>query len=671
MPIHPCFAPSTLRKLPVVLRGKAIDALQGSTQQLVFLAQAVAEDKLHASSKVLLAPVFYSALDPIGIPAMDTLDDTPAHALETMYTRSLVSLRAFGPILSVKDALPLTAVPDLWARIWAWLEFLDTAHPHLPLPPGLRVVYSSSVTFYFAAVDLLFQLLNLTRWTPAVQRSIPATPGYFLFLGHAWRAVADIPEQHGIPAFSAAAMVSMPRAGPNYLPELIRGAGGPAAFVAAAVAQWMHTCGITSPERTPNMPSIYIPAAMLVAGATTAMDRHDPALNAALLASETALPALILATTRITPAGDVSISSLLLTLLVAVLKDTRDVGRVRRALELGLLPAVVFAGIVSRQGARKRPDEAAEIDGNVTVFIEEILPRATAYASVISVLHQEIHKGMGPSKQPMEKFLPLKSHTTLWRALVVLVDERFELLQRYRAKEVPSLRLRGCDNLQCCRVAPKDEFKRCGRCRTALYCSPACQAADWADSHRTECVLASNERNASGVSRRDLAFLRALMRTAYDANRRRLAAQHVIAIDPPAPDRGPDDVAAPRGLGATAFDVSAGTMHVALLQTDSAPAGGPGDHWQLARVRRAAGRMEVHFLFLGVAAGPAGLVPIPFKTPAGSKAAALARLAREAPVPTDDTMGQETEMAAAALEAALEAEGRWEAYESALGLEAY
>jgi len=40
-----------------------------------------------------------------------------------------------------------------------------------------------------------------------------------------------------------------------------------------------------------------------------------------------------------------------------------------------------------------------------------------------------------------------------------------------------------------CFRAPESP-KRCGRCRTLVYCSPACQRDDW-DDHRDECAVLS------------------------------------------------------------------------------------------------------------------------------------------------------------------------------------
>ncbi|KIP09408.1 hypothetical protein PHLGIDRAFT_34439 [Phlebiopsis gigantea 11061_1 CR5-6] len=46
-----------------------------------------------------------------------------------------------------------------------------------------------------------------------------------------------------------------------------------------------------------------------------------------------------------------------------------------------------------------------------------------------------------------------------------------------------------CFNLGCSCDIPRNQVKRCARCRVATYCSKACQVSAWKINHRDSCVL--------------------------------------------------------------------------------------------------------------------------------------------------------------------------------------
>lgn len=69
------------------------------------------------------------------------------------------------------------------------------------------------------------------------------------------------------------------------------------------------------------------------------------------------------------------------------------------------------------------------------------------------------------------------------------------------AEQLQEERARCCCNHKCLRREAQGEvFKRCSRCKTAHYCSPACSAADW-PYHKDDCRQMAAERAAEQALR--------------------------------------------------------------------------------------------------------------------------------------------------------------------------
>nr|GAT44829.1 predicted protein [Mycena chlorophos] len=103
-----------------------------------------------------------------------------------------------------------------------------------------------------------------------------------------------------------------------------------------------------------------------------------------------------------------------------------------------------------------------------------------------------------------------------------LLDERAADFERF--SDAVYVELRGCDNVKCGAIHPRSEFKRCGQCATAFYCSRACQKIAWREGgHRKLCQPESNlvfKSNPSGqLPRRSDAFLRYLVQQYYNKSK--------------------------------------------------------------------------------------------------------------------------------------------------------
>nr|GAT43247.1 predicted protein [Mycena chlorophos] len=93
--------------------------------------------------------------------------------------------------------------------------------------------------------------------------------------------------------------------------------------------------------------------------------------------------------------------------------------------------------------------------------------------------------------------------------------------------------LQACDNLVCGGIHDRDDFRRCGRCFGAYYCSPACQKVDWDAGHRRFCsfdipwALTSATRTMTHSGRHRL---RALVQHCYESRYDSILTHQIIAM---------------------------------------------------------------------------------------------------------------------------------------------
>ncbi|KAJ7106819.1 hypothetical protein C8R43DRAFT_208097 [Mycena crocata] len=120
---------------------------------------------------------------------------------------------------------------------------------------------------------------------------------------------------------------------------------------------------------------------------------------------------------------------------------------------------------------------------------------------------------------------------TPWKDFHALVLERLQLLEAVDA--APGLVYKGCDNLTCGQILTKSELRRCSSCLDLYYCSKQCQKLDCRAGHRVECRKFYGLRRLpeeQQCNMQDRAFLRALIRRDYIANRGKLLIQQITLL---------------------------------------------------------------------------------------------------------------------------------------------
>lgn len=111
--------------------------------------------------------------------------------------------------------------------------------------------------------------------------------------------------------------------------------------------------------------------------------------------------------------------------------------------------------------------------------------------------------------------------------LLKLADERFEMLQKFRANEFWCRRRVLCVNINC--TGPRSTGLRVLRacpCGDALYCSRSCQRLHWNSDHKTSCALEMFvDEQTAPLKLRDLNFLQFLSYSYMSRNYTRFVAE--------------------------------------------------------------------------------------------------------------------------------------------------
>ncbi|KAJ7723172.1 hypothetical protein B0H16DRAFT_1473016 [Mycena metata] len=166
--------------------------------------------------QLLLLPVFYAPLDATELPVIFAQLDSSANVehTSTSILCILLSLRGIGVILQA-GAVPNSAYPDIWPRLWPFIQFLDTYRDHLPEPN--HVADEPTYTMFMT----LFRCMGDHEPTAAV---VSAMRGMRVIIGRAWHFLFDTPVERGLLEFLTI-LLRTSWTVPAHFEELVAGSG--------------------------------------------------------------------------------------------------------------------------------------------------------------------------------------------------------------------------------------------------------------------------------------------------------------------------------------------------------------------------------------------------------------------------------------------------------------
>ncbi|KAJ7731557.1 hypothetical protein DFH07DRAFT_968715 [Mycena maculata] len=451
----------------------------------------------------MILPAYYAALDVTSISRLLDQMDSPS-ALNSppvviSVTRAIVSLEAISSLTSVK-LVDKEAFPDLWPRIWAWINFLDMYRECLH---SINPAFDASRCY-----GVYVSVIAAMRKHRATASIIDSTHGVRAVVTRAWSVRLQGDKLHDKVFGTICEFLDRVLAitVPQNFEEVIEGAGGTMTALAKLVIS--HLTHVLADDRTHNR-AYSISSLLELLGHGVAPEFTDALLRAGIVPPITSA---VITLTRLVPAADGYhterhlIDALLFT-LVWYFTYAPGSGAVAQSLRSGLLSAILGC-------ARGRATKALH-------RIVRELSTSLVYHSVLVQVRDTI------SGRDLESLDPNCGRELLetWENLRSLVAVRLGILREYEEGKYVSRRV--CDNTACGAIAPKSYFRACSRCRISNYCSESCQTQDWrSGGHRDSCPELGSMHLSQYLCPRDKSFLRVLIH--YDYLRVRSALRAVL-----------------------------------------------------------------------------------------------------------------------------------------------
>ncbi|KAJ6546617.1 hypothetical protein B0H10DRAFT_2131009 [Mycena sp. CBHHK59/15] len=474
--MHSSLSLEILEQISLPLLTVATAAINGSVPDLKRLMFLTMDS--HPESQLFL-PVFYTLLDPLGIPAPEQLE-LIGRSVDSMVPLRVIALEA----LRLHSSIPREAMPDLWQRVWPWIQFIHTyRHGLFSLPPEQPTA------------GLFMALIHSFVNDDETSKLVDSTKGVRVVVARAW---AVLLHSAGTPAASFGELcLFIRRDGMGlpgmYIEEYIEGAGGDPADLASLVVKLIdRNCLIRKP----------LHLFCVIVFATEIAPDHGP-FHAALV-SHRIVKSVTLALCWITGPKDVPDIEDLQAGCFVLLKREFDTfsgyPRLAEALKTGLLRAIVWAGIHVTANTNIDPLQR---------FLTDVLAPATVHYSILKCMDQSLHEVEDLART--EQFTESEIFPE-WRQFIDVLQERLTVMKQFDSAEYVSSK--ACDNLACSQIGRKPDFRCCKVCKSAYYCSRACQRLDWKQGgHREVCKHLQSFRIAESpiINTRNRSFMRALL----------------------------------------------------------------------------------------------------------------------------------------------------------------
>ncbi|KAJ6501214.1 hypothetical protein C8R47DRAFT_260029 [Mycena vitilis] len=486
-------------------------------------------------------------------------------------------------VISFGDAIHRDAIPEVWSRLWTWVQFVDTYRERFP---GEEAVGGEFINLVSAFAN--FYKPHLTT-TPGLRRIIVRAWGPILRCSHPLRVA------FGIGTLTTGLFSVLKLRNRADVEELVEGAGGSPASLADLVVGYLDR--ITFDGDAPQVPGnrdtrldgtifdFINDVDRVMAHGTGGGYPFQPFTSALLSCGVVpSLTKLLKTLLPSTPTQFQDFSPLLhrsLGALDQILTAAPERKTVMDALRAGLLQVIILGGTRSEfvplvKSLLEDALQSSLLHYNEVLYLETHLPSATALIQ---------------QRKPFQTSAVLDS----WNQFAALASERIAILHNFGNN---NSRLKACDNARCDKINTSTRFQRCSGCLSFYYCSPECQRLDWHDGdHRSHCRYHPHRLSEmQEMKARERSFLRAVMAYDYDAAKQ---TQRFY------PDSDTSFF--------TLFDYRRGPVQIKLQSMDS-PLAKSLEHnsgWRndVVRAARSGGRMELHVVALPGSGMPIFVVP--------------------------------------------------------------
>ncbi|KAJ7162394.1 hypothetical protein C8R46DRAFT_1104458, partial [Mycena filopes] len=467
------------------------------------------------------------------------------------------------------DSFPLDTAPELWPRVWQWIEFLQLYYDCGPPLETDQVV----------ADHLMYTqiIVPLSRHEPT-SVVIFTTKGVRRILAVCWATAVHNKYDAEKPATLLLTM--LPLSGlhqtikePEHLEEVVDACGGSLTALARTLAKNIYQVARHA-ELSRAVTAILSLFTLL--GHTT---RVSPAFWTCLL-SHGIVPALVSALEIegiSSTGGEPTDIEFGLNVLIGVFNRPPGYPWIVQALRAGLLRRVVASG--------ERFATVAEAGGYADL-LANVLPQALVSNTVVEQMRKVFVELDPLARSTAFSRSALYEH---WGNLKVLVDERAEVLDAWEASGRASYL--ACYDTTCDTIDTKNLFRRCSACGTASYCSRSCQRRDWKAGHRDECNILRHAASAYadlGLHYHEKGFIRALLDAEYQCQRLPISVQKLdfMAEHPNTPFF-------------VMFDFTVSPVEPYVIHAIPVGSAGLDATPHLGRLARSGERLTIHLVHLG------------------------------------------------------------------------
>ncbi|KAJ7051796.1 hypothetical protein C8F01DRAFT_1339031, partial [Mycena amicta] len=613
MSTSPKLAPQRLNELPLKYRKTVKGVLAGGADYTRDLVRLTALIKLATSKEILsLLPLFHAILDPRRIPPGAQLENL------TLDSRCAVTSADWAIHILMQDStLPAHVIREhIWARMVDWLSFLHAYGAHLPSDLRPPLMLSPLTLCRFVRYSL-----ELTVSKEELQHTV-ANLKFLTLLLSGWEASLGMPHDSFFMAVLGAVMSCIYAFEDSPLPGqmIIDASGGGLSHLAGIIMKHFSIVTALQPVQKENCNLIVF--AFLLAVKLEKGNKEDSfgpsSMFAALICAPNALETLIgtlnfAVIQTVTHGEDLAhtIHAAHTVLSLMFLAPPDGFRRLAHAIDLKFLELSVICARLTHAQIFHYWDQ---------LFVA--LTRISVFHPILSAMSRNLPRAETAGENPPFKACPLYRP---WNVFVRIAHLRIETLHRYEAPG--RITVGGCDNLTCLRMDEKSLFRSCSRCKTASYCSAACQRADWRiGGHRNVCA-AYREVQSDLYARftpRERSFIRFLLTENYVSYRKEILNQDLLHL---VPARGGEDEYV------TTFDYFGGFppffSNVSLaserwLVRDDADDRAILEH-QARRARQSRGRLVVHVLHMVDRYGSSGkfrwLMPLRSTAPNAARGA--------------------------------------------------
>ncbi|KAJ7604512.1 hypothetical protein DFH06DRAFT_1254770 [Mycena polygramma] len=477
-----------------------------------------------------MLPIFYTNLDPLDVPDQDRYDtENPPADAESRIGRALLSLVSLYVL-----QFPVEIGPDIWPRVWPWVQFIYTYREHLPnIPSQSEGVFCLEFLMFVGTFAKHEETFSLIR----------STPGIWFFVAKAWPRVPKIldPQKRVVGFTDLCSFISEGDVfEPANLAELIEGAGGTLDHLAHLTALYFEAMIPANGGAINYMYVLYLrdildfAAHMEPVFRTTSSDHFGAPLGAfgAALTTHNSVHTLthilcvlekVDSTMPIAPMAKHATKKLLWILGTILASTSGKIQWLSDAIEAKLLRTL----IVHSGGPH-----AESIQHLVPLFLTVILPPRLVYPGVLTALDTSLD-----DVDELVTAAAFKKSRIYdrWTQFSELAEDRIRVLDAYNDRETRSMK--ACDNLDCGIIRPKSTFQKCSGCLSLYYCSEPCQTLDWVKGgHRRVCKIYGRPSLPTDdeleLTVRERSFLRTLVHHEYmkTLSKVKIFSQTVIAM---------------------------------------------------------------------------------------------------------------------------------------------